>query len=280
VPSSTNVIAVGIDPAPLIGHARDPLALPIDAPRDAFHELAAELHADAVAILPTARVEPALRRLEVLQSSLDGRARIACCRTSLSPLAASALVRLAASVAPAVPAALLADALPALEQELLVAALVPSVLRLRDPAPPLRARLRSLLPGARYLLSPDPEPMVAALHGGRSAPVLLDDAADEVAVVAAGRLRGTESPAQLLSGVFGGAEVDEVQAPRGLAARWRSSQVVEAVAYPTDADAMARRLMAVPSTSCPWCGARHAALPCVLCGHDRDRAIARQEVPA
>ena len=141
----TNVIAVGIEPRPLTGHALDPLRLPIDAPRGALEELAVELRADAVAILPAARLEPALRRLHVLQSALDGRCRIACCQTELSPLAASVLVGVAASATPYAPsAALLADALLALEQELLVAAVLPRVLRLRNPRPPLRARLRSL----------------------------------------------------------------------------------------------------------------------------------------
>ena len=56
----TSVVAVGIDPPSLSGHAVEPLKLPIDAPRDALQELAIELRADAVAILPAARLEPAL----------------------------------------------------------------------------------------------------------------------------------------------------------------------------------------------------------------------------
>jgi hypothetical protein len=278
----TSVIAVGIEPPLLTGHALDPVTLPIDAPRDALEELAVDLRADAVAILPAARMEPALRRLHVLQSALDGRCRIACCQTELSALAAGVLVGLAASAAAQAPsAALLADALPALEQELLVAAVLPRVLRLRNPKPPLRARLRSLLPGARFLVSPEPEPVVAPVHWRHRPPVLLEDAGGEVAVVMAGRLRGVGAPAELISEAFGGAAVEEVQAPPGLAGRWRVSQAIEAVAYPTDADTMARRVLALPATTCPWCGEPHAALPCALCGHDRDREIAtRQEVAA
>ncbi len=277
----TNVIAVGIEPALLIGHERDPVALPIDAPRDALNDLAESLRADAIAILPVGRIEPALRRLHVLQSALDGRCRIACCQTDLSPVAASVLVRLAASVAPASPsAALLADALPALEQELLVAAVLPGVLRLRRPAPPFAARLRSLLPGARFLVSPEPEPVVASLRRKRRPPVLLEDAADEVAVVAAGRVRGVPPATQLLAEVFGGATIDEVAPPPGLASRWRVTQAIEAVAYPTDAEAMTRRVLALPAAPCPWCGEPHATLPCALCGHDRDRALEGQEVAA
>jgi len=272
----TNVIAVGIEPALLVGHERDPLTLAIDAPRDDLNDLVDVLRADAIAILPAARVEPALRRLHVLQSALDGRCRIACCQTDLSPLAASALVRLAASAAPASPsAALLADALPALEQELLVAAVLPGVLRLRRPKPPLRARLRSLLPGARFLVSPEPEPVVAPLRRHGHPPTLLEGAADEVAVVAAGRVRRVAAPAELLGEVFGGASIEEVEAPPGLAGRWRVTQAIEAVAYPIDAEAMARRVFALPAAPCPWCGEPHAALPCALCGHDRNRAIAR-----
>ena len=66
-------------------------------------------------------------------------------------------------------------------------------------------------------------------------PTLLDDARDEVAVVAAGRVRGVQAPAELLAEVFGGAQIDEVDAPPGLAGRWRVTQAIEAVAYPTDA---------------------------------------------
>jgi hypothetical protein len=277
----TSVVAVGIDPPLLAGHALEPLTLPIDAPRDALEDLAIELRADAVAILPAARLEPALRRLHVLQSALDGRCRIACCQTELSPLAAGVLVGLAASAAPYAPsAALLADALPALEQELLVAAVLPRVLRLRNPRPPLGARLRSLLPGARFLVSPEPEPIVAPVHWRHKVPVLLEDAGDEVAVVHAGRVRGVGAPAQLLAEAFGAAQTTEVKAPPGLASRWRVSQAIEAVAYPTDAEAMARRVLALPATTCPWCGEPHAALPCALCGHDRDREMTRQEVAA
>jgi hypothetical protein len=277
----TNVIAVGIEPAVLTGHERDPFVLPIDAPRDALDELADALRADAVAVLPAGRLEPALRRLHVLQSALDGRCRIACCQTDQSPLAASVLVRLAASAAPASPsAALLADALPALEQELLVAAVVPSVLRLRRPKPPFGARLRSLLPGARFLVSPEPEPVVASLRRKGGPPVLLANAGDDVAVVAAGRLRGVAPANELLDEVFGGAAIDVVEPPSGLASRWLATQAIEAVAYPTDAEAMTRRVLALAMAPCPWCGEPHAALPCALCGHDRNRALAGQEVLA
>ena len=277
----TNVIAVGIEPAALIGHDREPLRLPIDAPRDAINDLADELNEDAIAILPAGRLEPALRRLHVLQSALDGRCRIACCETDLPPVAASVLARLAASAAPAsLSAALLADALAGLEQELLIAAVLPGVLRLRHPKPPFRARLRSLLPGARFLVSPEPEPVVVSLRRRGSVPVLLEDATDEVAVVAAGRVRGVAPAPQLFGEVFGGAAIEEVAAPSGLAGSWRATQAMEAVAYPTDAEAMARRVLALPAAPCPWCGEPHAALPCALCGHDRDRAIVRQEVAA
>lgn len=275
---NTNVIAVGIEPALLVGHESAPLTLPIDAPKDALNDLL-DLREDAIAILPAGRLEPALRRLHVLQSALDGRCRIACVQTELSPLAASALVRLTASVAPEAPsAALLADAVPALEHELLVAAVLPSVLRLRRPKPPFGARLRSLLPGARFLVSPDPEPVVASLRRTGGVPTLLDDARDEVGVVAAGRVRGVQAPAGLLSEVFGGAHIDEVDAPPGLAGRWRVTQAIEAVAYPLDAVAMTRRVLGLQAAPCPWCGEPHAALPCALCGHDRNRALARQEI--
>ena len=191
------------------------------------------------------------------------------------------LVRLAAAVAPAAPsAALLADALPALEQELLVAAVVPGVLRLQRPKPPFSARLRSLLPGARFLVSPEPEVVVASLSRNGDPPVLLEEAGAEVAVVAAGRVRGVASVEELMGHVFGGAPVEVVDSPPGLVSRWRATQAIEAVAYPTDAEAMIRRVLAVPTAPCPWCGEPHATLPCALCGPDRNRALVAQEVLA
>lgn len=271
---------MGIEPATLLGHERDPLLLAIDAPEDAVKELIGQLRGDVIAILPATRLEPALRRLQVLRSALDGRSRLACCQTELSPLAAGVLVRLAASAALAAPsAALLADALPALERELLVAAVLPGVARLRHPRPSFGARLRSLLPGARFLVSREPEPLVAPLHGRRTPPTLIDDPGGEVAVIAAGRLRRT-SARELLETAFSGAELDEVEAPAGLAGHWRARQAIEAIAYPTDPEAMARRVLALPAAHCPWCGELHAALPCSLCGHDHDRALSREKVAA
>ena len=75
-----------------------------------------------------------------------------------------------------------------------------------------------------------------------------------------------------------GRRSSEVDAPPGLAGRWRVTQAIEAVAYPTDAEAMARRVLGLQAAPCPWCGEPHAALPCALCGHDRNRALTRQEI--
>jgi hypothetical protein len=91
-------------------------------------------------------------------------------------------------------------------------------------------------------------------------------------------VRGLQGSAELLGEVFGGAQIDEVDAPPGLAGRWRVTQAIEAVAYPIDAAAMARRVLGLQAAPCPWCGEPHAALPCALCGHDRNRALRRQEV--
>ena len=277
----TNVIAVGIEAALLTGHEREPFALPVDAPREALDDLADGLHADAVAILPRGRLEPALRRLHVLQSALDGRCRIACTQTELSPLAASVLVRLAASVAPAATSSSCSSAGSASARSAAEgAAVVPGVLRLQRPKPPFSARLRSLLPGARFLVSPEPEVVVASLSRNGDPPVLLEEAGAEVAVVAAGRVRGVASVEELMGHVFGGAPVEVVDSPPGLVSRWRATQAIEAVAYPTDAEAMIRRVLAVPTAPCPWCGEPHATLPCALCGHDRNRALVGQEVLA
>ena len=74
-------------------------------------------------------------------------------------------------------------------------------------------------------------------------------------------MRGVAAPLELLAEVFGGAQIDEVDAPPGLAGRWRVTQAIEAVAYPTDAEAMTRRVLGLQAAPCPWCGEPHAALP-------------------
>ena len=75
-------------------------------------------------------------------------------------------------------------------------------------------------------------------------------------------MRGVAAPAELLAEVFGGAQIDEVDAPPGLAGRWRVTQAIEAVAYPTDAEAMARRVLGAPGGTVPVVrrAARRAAL--------------------
>ena len=48
---------------------------------------------------------------------------------------------------------------------------------------------------------------------------------------------------------------------------------------PLAASALVRLAASVaPAAPCPWCGEPHAALPCALCGHDRNRALTRQEM--
>ena len=95
-----------------------------------------------------------------------------------------------------------------------------------------------------------------------------------------GRLRGVASPRGLLAPVFGGAPVEEVDAPAGLAAAGAPARR----SRPSPTRPTPRRWPAAcsrtPTTTCPWCGEPHAALPCALCGHDRDRAIGRQEMTA
>lgn len=259
------VAAVGLRAVPLRGHEAAP------SPRTGTpEELLAELrHATAPLVLVVGASDAeAQRRARVLRSALDGRRPVAVLDTRLPPLGAAVLAALGASLAPLAPGpGVLAEALHLLEADLVIAAGVTGVARLKDPRPPLGARVRSLLPGARYVVRRRPGPLVAS---AAQPPDLLDGDHVGVAVLLAGAEAALEAP---LAAAFPGAPVDVVEAFEGAGRHWGGGAVLEAVAYPADRQALAADLLGLPAAPCPWCGEPVAAVPCPVCGHDRNPAL-------
>ena len=237
---NTNVIAVGIEPALLVGHEQ--------RPADAAHRRAARRPQRAgstscattpIAILPAGRLEPALRRLHVLQSALDGRCRIACCQTDAvaagrqragAPRRLGRPGRAVRGAAGRRPAGARARAAGGRRPAQRAA-----------PAPPQAAASARACdrccPARASWSRPSPSRWSRRCAGSRrrrrpcsTTPATRSPSSRPAACAA------SPAPPELLAEVFGGARIDEVDAPPGLAGRWRVTQAIEAVAYPTDAE--------------------------------------------
>lgn len=237
-----------------------------DAPA-ALVELLADRPA-VVAVLPAWAAEPARRRLEVASSALGGRTAVACHETALPPLAAGLLAALAAVIAGRAPSAgLLAGRLVALERELVAFALVGGRVRSPGVRPSLADRLRGLWPASRFLVRLGEPSLVH--HVARGSTLPLHGMPPDAAFLVAPHMRGAEWFADQLPGAV------QSRAPTAAGPGWwRTANLVEAVAYPADVEALAERLFAVPAVACPWCGEPVASVPCPVCGHDLNRALA------
>jgi hypothetical protein len=265
------VVSLGIDPIALDGVETSPRVLDRDLVRETSPRLYAALHGDAaplIVVMPQGS-DRARRRLQTVGSALDGERPVAHHETDLPPLAAATLVALASALAAHAPSAgRLAGALPDLEGEIVAAAIVSSVLRLKRPKPGFLQRARSALPGGRFVVRAQPDPLVRPLrrHGGIDA--ITDGLAPDAALLVGGRVRGADWADKALDA----AGAHRVDPAPGAAARWRAA-ATELVAFPTDLAALAQRLFGARAAPCPWCGEPASTLPCPLCGHDRNRAL-------
>jgi hypothetical protein len=266
------VVSLGLDPIALDGVETEPRVLDRDIVREISPRLYAALHGSAaplIVVMP-AGSDRARRRLQTVGSALDGSRSVAHHETGLPPLAASTLVALASALCGHAPSAgRLAGALPALEHEIVAAAVVSSVLRLKRPRPGVMQRVRSALPGGRFVVRAQPDPLVRPLrrHGGIEA--ITDGLAPDAALIVAGRVRGADWADRALDAA-GAHRVD----PAPEASSWWRSAATEIVAFPTDLAALAARLFGeAPAAPCPWCGEPASTLPCPLCGHDRNRGL-------
>jgi hypothetical protein len=271
-------MTVGLEPLQLDGHAGPPSELPADPSRAELPELVARL-ADGegrlLVVIPSWAKPSASRSLATIRSALAGSRDVVRMETDLPPLGAGVLGALASSLAPAAPSAgLLVDGLRLLESELVLIAALPSVLRLRRPRPRFNQRLRSLFPGARFLVRAQPDPIVVSLPRKGEVPDLLGDASpDATAVVIGGRARGAEWQEQALADALPAATVERVTGEGDAGRRWGVSQALEAVAYPTDRAALVAELFSDAGFPCPWCEEPVTSVPCPVCGHDRNRAL-------
>jgi hypothetical protein len=205
-------------------------------------------------------------RLDMATSVLDD-VRVAVHRTSLPPLAGTALASLASSVAPHLPSAgMVASVLPDLEAQLQVVTWLGSVGGLTTPSPSMGMAMASWGPSSAFAVSSYPELAVHRVRKNRF---------DEVP------LPPVERPSHLVVADHGGdAEwmheaaramgVDERAVEPTDAGRkwWGTGKLVEGVLVPTDVERLGRQLMtARDSWHCRWCGSEVGRSPCPMCGH-------------
>lgn len=210
----------------------------------------------------------ALLRVEMANAALD-RSRVTVHETSLPPLAAGVLATLASAMAERIAEpGLLHAALGPLEARLHWFGWLGSVRRLEEPPPSLLEHLWSFVPGTEFGVSSWPEPAVRRLTGADRS-VATPELEGPHALVLSSQARGsaewvrsTLAPALVLDG--------RVAAPSPHGARWwGTDRVVEAVAHPTDLDALGATLVAeLHPRECRWCGYIVAAERCPLCGFD------------
>jgi hypothetical protein len=279
VGTTTHVTTSNLAPLALHGHTSAPV--PIDVDGDAkLDALFDGLDGDGRLLVVSSRSgdERLRRRLETAQAAMAGRREVVRLVTDLPPLAARVLGALAGSLAPLAPSTgVLVDGLRLIEHELIIAAVLPTVLRLQEPSPSFAQRMRSLLPGGAFLARLQPDPAVVAIDRNRPVPEMLDDAdptATGVVICAPSRLAWA---AGALADAFPDAHVTRVDPESGTSNRWGTANSAEAVAYPTDAAALAAELFAHPGVPCPWCGEPVTTVPCPICGHDRNRNLAQEQ---
>ena len=273
-----DVMTVGLEPLHLDGHGAPPSELPADPARAELPGLLERLgdgDGHLLIVVPTWVKPSARRRLDVLRSALADDREVIAFATDLPPLGAAVLGALAASLAPAAPSTgLLVDALRVLESEIVLLAALPSVLRLRRPKPRLAQRLRSLFPRGRFLVRAQPDPVVVSLKRGAEVPDLLGGGDPRsTGVVIGGRARGGDWQENALADALLTPSLQRVTGEGDAGGRWGVAQALEAVAYPTDRDALAAELFSVPGFACPWCDEPVTSVPCPVCGHDRNRAL-------
>lgn len=231
-----------------------------------------------VALRPERIADPALRRFELLRSTLF-RSTLGVHATPLPPLAARVLAGLAAVLARKVAApGLLMAALPRLERELTVLARLDRVTGLRHPAPSVSQHAASMLPGSAFGVVLGEEPVVKRLSG-RDSTLPVPRPSGPSRVLVAGRTHAPGWVEEFVASLFASNEVEDVEVPEeATEAWWGTKKVVELVAHPTDLSALAARVAGRRrGRPCEWCGATVAKSPCPFC---RQVQLRRPSAPA
>ncbi|CAN5247975.1 hypothetical protein BH23ACT9_BH23ACT9_10750 [soil metagenome] len=246
---------VHVDPAEVLGD--------LGAMHDLLsHQLAVQQ--PLLVIYPATLGDAPARAISTVRAALDG-APLLWHATGLPPLAADVLVTLAAALhEPLGDAAVVAAALPLLEQQIVHLAWVPSVTGLRAPAPTVWQHARSMAPGGSWLVSSWPEPGIHRLGSG-DLPAL-PSPAQEVGVVVADLDGDLTWITPTVMAHMPAAVGVQVEPPADSAAWWGCRRVTQVVVYPRSVEQLARALRGhldpgpcgwcrrtVGSRICPWC---------------------------
>jgi hypothetical protein len=259
-------------PVPTGGGDEDLVALV-----DAFEAALAD-HRRAVVVLPEHTGEEAHRHLQTARALMDTE-RVAIVRPDLPPLAAGVATALAAATAPHLRGgAVLAQVFDQIAGELVVAAWLGRVSGLRRPSPSVGQHVRSLVPGAGFLAVLQPEELVR--------PLKAEDTPADLPLPAT----AADRPRELLMAPHPGTDVDwvteranpalgdlrlrELDPTAAGASWWGTDRLIELVAYPTDVEALARRVAPTTLQRCGWCREPIAQQPCPFCGHGLSTAAA------
>lgn len=266
----TSVITIGFRAETLLPEQEGPVSLPLGPERGDLEELydavVGALEQPTLAILPARWADRAIRRLQTVQLVSD-KSPMAFYVTDLPPLAGGILASIASALASRLAdAGVLHAALPAVERELIWVTWLRRIARLRDPAPSMSQRARSVVPGRRWVVSNWPEPRVHAVKDRRKVPPLPELLATFQLAVAPND--GDPEWARAVSAELAGVATREYEPTPLGASWWGTEQLVETVAYPIDIDALAEHAASglVPA-ACHWCGERIASAACPFCGH-------------
>ena len=263
------VLTVGFPVLRLLPEQGEIAGIGLDTPLEEVTDVVSVADGPLLVLYPTWAGEIPFRRLRTAAAALE-TGRVVARGTSLPPLAGGVLAALASAVSSGLAGiGPLVAALPALEDELVVAARMASVARLESPEPSLWQHVQSWSPGADFLVTVRPAPRVQRVRRGslirldiprhcrswglavaeaRAWPGWVDDLVDSF----------PEPPAL--------ARVE----PTLLGPRWAGTdQLAEAVACPLELGEVTRRATATmpEPAACSWCGeAVIAATACPCCG--------------
>jgi len=273
--TAPTVVSIGYDPGQLAaGGANEAVTFPRAPSREDLEPMLEGLRGalarseHALVIYPAWLAEPALRRLQTIHAVL-GAERIAVHRSALPPLAGGVLCELAGALGERLGSTgELVGALPALERRLIVAAWAGTVTRLRDPAPSILQHLLSLWPGTAFGVVHQPERRVHRLSKRQPSFPIARVPEPMRLVVAPREGANLDWVTTTLNPALGDLELRRVDPTHHGPRWWGTSALVEAVAHPTDLDALAASLTGErPLRACGWCGEPVAAWPCPVCGH-------------
>jgi hypothetical protein len=222
----------------------------------------------AIAVYPTWAPPSSAQRLATVRAATDVR-RVAVYPTSLPPLAGSMLADLAAAVSAFVPSpGLLLSGLRKLEEELIVAAWLGSVARLREPPPSLRQHLASWWPRTAFAVAVLPQPAIRRLTM-KDRGLAIPEPRDPIRVAMSVHEGDPSWVHEVLVPALGNPPIDEVAPTPEGPSWWGTRRLVEVVGYPTDVSAVAGRIsLGVEGSLCGWCHETIASNPCPFCGLD------------